>query len=163
MKISIKKLGCFIFCTVLTGTLSFAFAQPKRTVEKPSSSVALSSMQQDSMKLAQERESVEMSKKVGELENIIVYNAEMFRRELNSKVVWIYVLLGVLLVACLMIYGVISQISRREGLDQEKHDAVMKELLTSTRNFEAQIKKLEVELKALKPPLRTVSQSKKRK
>ncbi|MBI3587115.1 MAG: hypothetical protein HY088_08305 [Ignavibacteriales bacterium] len=164
MKISMKKVGYFVLCVVLTHTLSLVFAQPKRMVKKPySSMVQSSSTQQDSAKLAKERETVEMAKKVGELENIIVYNSELFRRELNAKVVWIYVLLGVMLVACLMIYGVISQISRREGAGQEKYDTLLKELITSRRNLEAQIKNLEVELKAFKPSSRKTSQSKKRK
>lgn len=164
MKTSMKNVGYFVLCVVLTHALSFAFAQPKRMVKKPySSMVQSSSTQQDSAKLAKERETVEMAKKVGELENIIVYNSELFQRELNSKVVWIYVLLGVMLVACLMIYGIISRINRREGSDQEKHDALLKELLTSGRNLEAQIKNLEMDLKALKPSQRKASQSKKRK
>ena len=147
----------------MVATLSPAFAQQKEAAKESSASGGLTATQQDSAKVVKERESVEMAKRVGELENIIVYNAELFRRELNSKLVWIYVLLGVMLVASLMIYGVISQVSRREGLDQGKHDALLKELLASGRNLENQIKNLELELKALKPPRRKAPQSKKRR
>lgn len=155
-----KKLGYFILCAAMINALSPAFAQQKEASREPSGGPTTT--QQDSAKLAKERGSVETTKKVGELENIIVYNAELFRRELNSKLVWIYVLLGVMLVASLMIYGVISQVSRREGWDQEKHDVLLKELLASGRNLETQIKNLEMELKALKPSPRKTLQSKKR-
>ncbi|MBI3579601.1 MAG: hypothetical protein HY276_13045 [Ignavibacteriales bacterium] len=159
MKTSMIKFCYFILCAAMITALSPARAQQKES----SASGGSTATQQDSAKVAKERESVEMAKRVGELENIIVYNAELFRRELNSKLVWIYVLLGVMLVASLMIYGVISQVGRREGLDQEKHDALLKELLASGRTLETQIKNLEIELKALKPPPRKAPQSKKRK
>ncbi len=51
----------------------------------------------------------EVAKRVDSLQFIVVYNAELLRRDLDSKVIWIYVMLGVMIIASMMMYGALNQ------------------------------------------------------
>jgi hypothetical protein len=48
----------------------------------------------------------EMAKRVDSLQFIVVYNAELLRRDLDSKMMLIYVMLGIIIVASLLMYEI---------------------------------------------------------
>ena len=88
----------------------------------------------------------EMARRVDSLQFIVVYNAQLLRRDLDSKVVWIYVMLGVMIIASMMMYGALNQAQRqRKDLEARVFDS----LSTSAAALEAKIKQLE---SAIQPP-----------
>ena len=82
----------------------------------------------------------EMAKRVDSLQFIVVYNAEVLRRDLDSKVVWIYVMLGVMIVASMMMYGALNQAQRQK---RDLEERVFEQLTSSTTELRSQIKGLE--------------------
>ena len=93
----------------------------------------------------------DVAKRVDSLQFIVVYNYDLLRRDLDSKVVWIYVMLGVMIVASMMMYGALNQATRQR---KELEERVFNSLSSSVANLEAQIKSVEAEIpsKAQRPP-----------
>jgi len=58
----------------------------------------------------------EVARRVDSLQFIVVYNYELLQRDVGTKVLWIYVMLGVMIVATFAMYGAFRQVyqSRRE-------------------------------------------------
>jgi outer membrane murein-binding lipoprotein Lpp len=102
----------------------------------------------------------DMAKRVDSLQFVVVYNAELLRQDLGWKVIWIYVMLGVMIVATMMMFGALNQAQRQR---KELEERVFSTLATSVANMEAKIVKLESEIESPAPPRRSASPKKKRK
>ena len=107
--------------------------------------------QRDSASKARFSNVDEVAKRVDSLQFIVVYNYDLLRRDLDSKVIWIYVMLGVMIVASMMMYGALNQATRQR---KELEERVFNSLSSSVANLEAQIKGVEAEIptKAQRPP-----------
>ena len=90
----------------------------------------------------------DVAKRVDSLQFIVVYNAELLRRDLDQKVVWIYVMLGVMIIASMMMYGALNQAQRQR---KELEEKVFSQLSTSVAELEAQIKSIEAGMAPPKP------------
>ena len=100
-----------------------------------------------------------VAKRVDSLQFIVVYNADLLRRDLDSKVVWIYVMLGVMIVASMMMYGALNQAQRQR---KELEERVFNSLSTSVADLEAQIKNVQAEIPPSKAHRRTAAPRKKK-
>jgi flagellar basal body-associated protein FliL len=101
----------------------------------------------------------EMAKRVDSLQFIVVYNAQLLRRDLDSKVIWIYVMLGVMIIASMMMYGALNQAQRQR---KDLEERVLNTMSSSVSELEMKIKHVESEMAAHAPPKRSTAQKKKR-
>lgn len=101
----------------------------------------------------------EMARRVDSLQFIVVYNAELLRRDLDEKVVWIYVMLGVMIVASMMMYGALNQAQRQR---KDLEERVYSQLAASSEQLEAHIKSVEEIVNSHFPPTRTASARKRK-
>lgn len=115
--------------------------------------------QQDSASRSKFSSVDDVAKRVDSLQFIVVYNAELLRRDLDSKVVWIYVMLGVMIVASMMMYGALNQAQRQR---KELEEKVFTRLSTSVAELEAQIKNVEAGLGSPKSAQRSSPPRKKK-
>jgi hypothetical protein len=120
---------------------------------------SLSAMQRDSASKARMSNVDDVAKRVDSLQFIVVYNADLLRRDLDSKVVWIYVMLGVMIVASMMMYGALNQAQRQR---KELEERVFNSLSSSVADLEAQIKHVEEEIPSPKAHRRTAAPRRKK-
>jgi len=116
--------------------------------------------QEDSVSRARLSNINDVAKRVDSLQFVVVYNAELLRQDLGTKVVWIYVMLGVMIVATMMMFGALNQAQRQR---KDLEERVFISLSTSVASMEAKIKHLESEIESPAPPKRTSSPKKKKK
>ena len=90
----------------------------------------------------------EVAKRVDSLQFIVVYNAELLRRDLDAKVIWIYVMLGVMIVASMMMYGMLNQSQRQR---KELEEKLLSHLSSSVADLEAKISQVASSLSPSKP------------
>jgi hypothetical protein len=103
----------------------------------------------------------EMAKRVDSLQFIVVYNAELLRRDLDSKMILMYVMLGIIIVASMLMYRLLKQNQRQR---KELEENLMNRLSTSVADLEAKIKRIEEGMpppKAPKAPKAPVQKKKK--
>jgi hypothetical protein len=93
----------------------------------------------------------EMAKRVDSLQFIVVYNAELLRRDLDSKMILIYVMLGIIIVASMLMYVLLNQSQRQR---KELEDKLSHQLIASVSDLEAKIKHVEAGLSPPKPAVR---------
>jgi len=115
--------------------------------------------QMDSVSRARLSNVNDVAKRVDSLQFIVVYNAELLRQDLGSKVIWIYVMLGVMIVATMMLFGALIQAQRQR---KDLEERVLSSLSTSVAGMEAKIKQLESEIEPPAPPRRSASTKKKK-
>jgi outer membrane murein-binding lipoprotein Lpp len=115
--------------------------------------------QKDSVSKAHMTNADYVAKRVDSLQFIVIYNADLLRRDLDSKVVWIYVMLGVMIVASMMMYGALNQAQRQR---KELEERVFNSLSSSVADLEAQIKHVEEEIPPSKAHRRTAAPRKKK-
>ena len=101
----------------------------------------------------------EMAKRVDSLQFIVVYNAQLLRRDLDSKVIWIYVMLGVMIIASMMMYGALNQAQRQR---KDLEERVFNTLSSSVSELETKIKQVESEIGPHARPKRSVATRKKK-
>jgi outer membrane murein-binding lipoprotein Lpp len=101
--------------------------------------------QKDSVGRARLTSVDEMARRVDSLQFIVVYNADLLRRDLDAKVIWIYVMLGVMIVASMMMYGALNQAQRQR---KDLEERVFNTLSSSVIELEEKIKRVESEIKA---------------
>jgi hypothetical protein len=103
----------------------------------------------------------DMAKRVDSLQFIVVYNAELLRRDLDSKMMLMYVMLGIIIIASMLMYGLLKQNQRqRKQLEED----LMNRLSTSVADLEAKIRRVEEGMPPPKTPKapKTPVQKKKR-
>lgn len=86
-----------------------------------------------------------MARRVDSLQFIVVYNAELLRRDLDAKVIWIYVMLGVMIVASMMMYGALNQAQRQR---KDLEERVFNTLSSTVTQLEEKMKHIESEVNA---------------
>jgi outer membrane murein-binding lipoprotein Lpp len=134
------------------GHTSASFAQSGGT-DRPKQAEA------DSISRARLSNVNDVAKLVDSLQFVVVYNAELLRQDLGSKVIWIYVMLGVMIVASMMMFGGLSQAQRQRKMLEER---VYGTLSTSVANLEAKIRELESKIDSPAHPRRSASPKKKK-
>ncbi len=113
----------------------------------------------DSLEAARLLNIAYMAHRVDSLQFIVVYNADLLRRDLDSKVVWIYVMLGVMIVASMLMFGALNQAQRQRKDLEEK---VFEKVAQTTAELRAQIKNVE-DVVHLKQPLKPAASPRKKK
>ena len=93
----------------------------------------------------------DMAKRVDSLQFIVVYNAELLMRNLDSKMILIYVMLGIIIVASLLMYQLLKQMQRQR---KELEERLLHQLSMSVADLEAKIKHAEAGLSPPKPVVR---------
>ena len=101
----------------------------------------------------------DVANRVDSLQFIVVYNAELLRQDLGSKVIWIYMMLGAMILATLIMFGTLNQ-ARRQRKDLE--EKVISMLSASVAILEERIKQHEAMTVSPAPPKRTSSPKKKK-
>jgi len=96
----------------------------------------------------------DMAKRVDSLHFIVVYNAELLRRDLDSKMMLIYVMLGIIIVASMLIYALLKQNQQQR---KELEERLLHQLAVSVADLEGKIKHSEADLS---PPKATVRKKK---
>jgi hypothetical protein len=90
------------------------------------------------MGLGQKDSSVqEIAKRVDSLQFIVIYNAELLRRDLDAKMILIYVMLGIITIAALLMYALLRQYQRQR---KELEENLFHQLSMSVADLEAKIK-----------------------
>jgi hypothetical protein len=103
----------------------------------------------------------EMAKRVDSLQFIVVYNAELLRRDLDSKMVLIYVMLGVIIIASMLLYALLKQNQRQRT---ELAERLTQQLSTAVGDMEGKIKNIQSQLTPpAKAPVKKAAPGKKRK
>jgi hypothetical protein len=85
----------------------------------------------------------EMAKRVDSLQFIVVYNAELLRRDLDAKMVLIYVMLGIIILASMLMYALLKQ-TQRQRIELEER--LSHHLSASVADLDARIKDLQARL-----------------
>ena len=128
-----------LLAIILTATVSGQTTSNASLYQKDSAAGARFSTVQD------------MAKRVDSLQFIVVYNAELLMRNLDSKMILIYVMLGIIIVASLLMYQLLKQMQRQRKDLEEK---LLLQLSTSVADLEAKIKFAEARLSPPKPAAR---------
>jgi hypothetical protein len=90
-----------------------------------------------------------VAKMVDSLQLIVVYNAQLLRQDLERKVIWVYVMLGVMIVGTMVVYGALTQAQRqRKRLAEDLYGKALSEIA----EIEGKFKSLEARMRAPKPP-----------
>ena len=109
-------------CTFLIVNLIVAeglFGQPMPALQSPSNHViGTDSTEGDTVSKGEKHVVNDVVKKVDSLQLVIVYNADLVRKDLNNKLIWIYILLGGMVVSNVMMYAAFNQI-RKQSQDAE--------------------------------------------
>lgn len=93
----------------------------------------------------------DMAKRVDSLQFIVVYNAELLRRDLDSKMMLMYVMLGIIIIASGLMYVLLKQTQRQR---KELEERLLQQLSASVADLEAKIKHVEAGLSPPKPVAR---------
>ena len=104
--------------------------------------------QRDSARRANLSSVDDVVKRVDSLQYMIVYDYNLLRRDIDTKVVWIYVMLGIMIVASMMMYGALNQAQRQR---KDLEERVFDRLSSSVAELEDKIKHVE---SGIKPPRR---------
>ncbi|MDP2885366.1 MAG: hypothetical protein Q8P51_10140 [Ignavibacteria bacterium] len=102
---------------------------------------------------------VGIAKRVDSLQISVVNNAELFRQDLDSKVIWIYVMMGVIVIMGMMTYGAFNH-AQQQRKDLEKR--VFSSLSSSFSFFEEKIKQVQSEIASNASPKQLATPKKSR-
>jgi hypothetical protein len=117
------------------------------------------SIQKDSADKSRMTNVDEMARRVDSLQFIVVYNAQLLRRDLDSKVIWIYVMLGVMIIASMMMYGALNQAQRQR---KDLEERVFNLMANTVSEIETKIRQLESSVSQHHPPKRPPAPKKKK-
>ncbi len=102
-------------------------------VEPPASAV----QKNDTVGVAKPASFDDMARRVDSLQFIVVYNAELLQKDLGTKVMWIYVMLGAMIVASITMYSALRQAQRSR---EELEGKLTGQLASVVSHLEADIK-----------------------
>ena len=112
-------------------------AQPNKTrirsVESPGSAL----QKKDTLSAQKPFSFDEMARRVDSLQFIVIYNAELLQKNVGTKVIWIYVMLGAMILASITMFGALRQVQRSR---QELEEKLTSQLATVVNQLEAEIK-----------------------
>ncbi len=96
---------------ILTGNL---YGQRTPAMQSPSNHVIGSAAtEKDTVRKGEEYVVNDVAKKVDSLQLVLVYNSDLVRNEINNKLIWIYILLGGMVVSNVMMYAAFNQIRKQ--------------------------------------------------
>jgi hypothetical protein len=129
---------------------ALAYAQPARAVRKdPGAPSSASVLQKDTTEQRQMAKAEDVARMIDSLQFIVVYNAELLQQDFEKKVIWVYVMLGVMIVGIMVVYGALTQSQRqRKQLAEDLYGKTLNELA----EIEGRVKNLEADASAPKPP-----------
>jgi hypothetical protein len=129
---------------------ALAYAQPARAVRKvPGALSSASVLQKDTTEQRQMAKAEDVARMIDSLQFIVVYNAELLQQDFEKKVIWVYVMLGVMIVGIMVVYGALTQSQRqRKQLAEDLYGKTLNELA----EIEGRVKNLEADASAPKPP-----------
>jgi hypothetical protein len=151
-----------VFCTVLILLLALAIpaiGNPLHTQPQSGILDRAQAAQKDSAGRMRMGNVDEMAKRVDSLQFIVVYNAQLLRRDLDAKVIWIYVMLGVMIIASMMMYGALTQAQRQR---KDLEERVFNTLASSAAELERKINKVESDIGSHSLPKRPATSKKKK-
>ncbi len=148
MKSVTLKTHAWLLLFVLTLAAAPAAVSQTTALLQGSGTAGIEQARRDSVERTKLASVDEMARRVDSLQFIVVYNAELLRHDLDSKVVWIYAMLGVMIIASMMMYGALNQVQRQR---KELEERILNTLSSSVSDLEAKIKQVESKVK---PPLR---------
>ena len=128
--VSIVALALLVLVTSATAQSGKARS---RNVASPASTLQT----QDSLRLVHPSTFDDMARRVDSLQFIVVYNAELLQKDIGTKVMWIYVMLGVMILASITMYSALRQAQRTRHELEEKLTA---QLTSSVNHLESEIK-----------------------
>ena len=144
-------------CLIL---LADASAQTRRARREPSVPiVGASAVQKDTVAKQPVSSFDEVARRVDSLQFIVVYNAELLRKDIDKKVIWIYIMLGVTILASMVIYGAFSAAQRQR---KELEERVYSQLSASVSQLESEIKTIQEAKKPAKSPSKPPARRSKR-
>lgn len=137
------------------------FSAQAQRVRRESSlqSVGAGAVQRDTAARQPANRFEEVARRVDSLQFIIVYNAELLRKDLDTKLIWIYVMLGVMIVATMILYGAFMQYQRQRKTDAEE---LYNRISTSVTDLDAKFRNLGSGMKMPKAPPKKERQRRKR-
>jgi len=126
-------------------TSSLAYGQSARAVRRTQAlPPSAAPVHKDTAARTQMAKAEDVAKMVDSLQFIVVYNAELLRQDFGKKVVWVYVMLGVMIVGIMVMYGALAQAQRqRRQLAEDLYGKALNEIA----EIEGKVKNLETELK----------------
>lgn len=136
---STRLLSAVLVATTLFATvvLSRQSSQPQFR-SAPEQNVSLS--EQDSSSKTPITNVDQIARRVDSLQFIVIYNADLLRSDLSSKVTWIYIMLGVMIVASATMFAALRQV---QGGRKEVEERLNTQLATTINQLESQIKDVE--------------------
>lgn len=114
----LRFLPCAILVTglILTGNL---YGQRTPAVQSPRNHLIGSAQtEKDTVRKGEEYVVNDVAKRVDSLQLVLVYNSDLVRNDINNKLIWIYILLGGMVVSNVMMYAAFNQI-RKQSQDAE--------------------------------------------
>ncbi len=91
----------------------------------------------------------DVARMIDSLQFIVVYNAELLQQDFEKKVIWVYVMLGVMIVGIMVVYGALTQSQRqRKQMAEDLYGKALNELA----EIEGRVKNLEADARVPKPP-----------
>jgi uncharacterized protein YlxW (UPF0749 family) len=100
----------------------------------------------------------DMARRVDSLQFIVVYNAELLQKDIGTKVMWIYVMLGVMILASVTMYSALRQAQRTRHELEEK---LTTQLTSVVNHLENEIKNVADKVDYYHPrPVRRASKKK---
>lgn len=125
-----------------------------RGIESPASAL----QKKDTLGAARPSSFDEMARRVDSLQFIVVYNAELLQKDIGTKVMWIYVMLGVMILASITMYIALRQAQQnRENLEER----LTTQLSSVVNHLEAEIKSVSEKVEFYHPLPRRRSSRKK--
>ncbi|MEX1276179.1 MAG: hypothetical protein WEE20_09610 [Bacteroidota bacterium] len=142
-------------CAILVAGLMLTenlYGQRRPAMQSPSNHVIGSAAtEKDTVKKGESYVVNDVAKKVDSLQLVLVYNSDLVRNDINNKLIWIYILLGGMVVSNVMMYAAFNQIRKQS---QEAEDGLKIQLSELQGKTSAIAKSLEAAESAAgpKPP-----------
>jgi hypothetical protein len=145
-----KRIRSTVLLTCTLLMLTFVYTQPSRRVRIASAAPSgAQAARNDSARNARISGVEDVGKRVDSLQFIVVYNAELLRQDFQRKVIWVYVMLGVMIVGTMVLYGAFTQAQRqRKQLAEDLYGKALNEIA----EIEGKFRRLEEEVRAQKAP-----------
>ena len=116
--------------------------------------------EKDTVRKGEEYVVNDVAKKVDSLQLVLVYNSDLVRNDINNKLIWIYILLGGMVVSNVMMYAAFNQIRKQS---QDAEDGLKIQLSELQGKTSAIVKSLEAAESTARPkPPRKPSRSRSR-
>jgi len=149
--------GCIVAASFLLPLDSAV--QGQRTVREPSRPIARVGVEQRDSTAAELVSSYsDVARRVDSLQFLIVYNSELLKSNIEKRVIWIYAMLCIVIIASIIIYGTLTAARRQR---RELEQRVFQEVAAAVGQLENQIRNLEARTKpGESPPKRPARRAK---